>query len=85
MISRSCRFLYGLDRRVADKERVLDCPLIRKPDGQTQQCVDGGSVASYRTEDAHSVELLDDACSRLAVAPPDGGKFDLGSHELPWL
>ena len=85
MVSRSCRLLYGLDHRVADKESVLDHPLIRKPDGQTQQRVDGGAVARFRTEDAHSVKLFDNACRRLAVASPDGGKLDLGSHELPWL
>ena len=44
MVSRSCRFLYGLDHRVADKVRILDCPLIREPDGQTQQRVDGRAV-----------------------------------------
>ena len=77
MLGRSCRLLYGLDRRVADKERILDCPLICEPDGQAQQRVDGGSVARLRTEDAHSVKLLDDACRRLAVASPDGGKLDL--------
>ena len=26
------------------KERILDCPLIREPDGQTQQRVDGRAV-----------------------------------------
>ena len=44
MVSRSCRLLYVLDHRVADKERILDCPLIREPDGQTQQRVDGRAV-----------------------------------------
>ena len=39
-----CRFLNGLNHRVADKERILDCPLIREPDGQTQQRVDGRAV-----------------------------------------
>ena len=85
MVSRSCRFLYGLDHRVADKERVLDNPLIRKPDGQTQQRVDGRTVGRFRTEDAHLVKLPDDSGGGLSVATPHQGKLDLGNHELPWL
>ena len=77
MSIRSCRLLYGLDHWVADKKGVLDHPLIRKPDGQTQQRVDGGSVGRFRAENAHLVKLLDDSGSRLSVAPPDGGKLDL--------
>ena len=77
MISRSCRFLYRLDHRVADKERILDCPLIREPDGQTQQRVDCRSVRRFRPENAYPVELSDDSCGGLSVATPHQGKFDL--------
>lgn len=77
MVSRSCRLLYVLDHRVADKERIFDCPLFREPNGQTQQRVDGRAVGRFRAEDAYLVKLSDDACRRLAVASPHQGKFDL--------
>ena len=44
MVSRSWRIPYVLDPWIAGKERILDSPLIREPDGQTQQRVDGRAV-----------------------------------------
>ena len=77
MSIRSCRLLNGFDQWGADKESVLDHPLIRKPNGQTQQRVDGGSVGRFRTENAYKVKLLDDSGGGLSVTAPHQGKLDL--------
>ena len=70
MPGRSRRFIQRFHRGVDDKETVLHRLLVRKPNGQAFQGVDGGAVSGYGVKDAHLVELMNDTCGRLAVALP---------------
>ena len=60
------RFYHG----VTVKEIVLDNPLIREPNGQALQRVDGRSVRRFRMEEPQLVELVDNPRGGLAVASP---------------